>query len=532
MQNWNTIYGQMPDWNPAEIIGKYPYPLLSSLYKKLVLDNAWIKARKIMGYNDNFKKKALMEVFLNQSFIDVRKSFLSFLPNGLSKKFEKKIVDFNILKLKRNPTLHDKIEFDVSINSFLFDFEKRIRKLYPKILTKNEIRTLKNKYKEIFIKNLNNFDDGSIDTNLRKIFHLDRKLEETKFEKDLEKVILFTKNFGVIPFSILARHAFIAENLLRSLIRLKIITIQDVDNFKSSFETVTSKFIKDCELLSKNQIDFYTFKKKYGHLRPGTYDINSKNYSSFKKDFFLRKKNLSIKKNIIFKLTISKRKNLARVLERNNIKMTVDSFFDYLKNSIASREYSKFIFTKNVDLILKKISDAAKKNRLSKKQISFCEVNDLVKLNNNNFLRKKLKKIIQVNKKKYNIHLNIRLPMLLVDPEGVDVIPFQVSSPNFIGKNKVFYKMKRITNSSRIKRASLNNKIILIENADPGFDWLFNFNIKGLITKFGGANSHMAIRCNELKIPAAIGIGEKIYEEIKNKEQIILNCPLKRVETN
>ena len=75
MKNWNTVYGQMPDWNPAEIIGKYPYPLLSSLYKELVLDNAWIKARKIMGYNDNFKKKALMEVFLNQSFIDVRKSF-------------------------------------------------------------------------------------------------------------------------------------------------------------------------------------------------------------------------------------------------------------------------------------------------------------------------------------------------------------------------------------------------------------------------------------------------------------------------
>lgn len=532
MINWNTIYGQMPDWNPAEIIGKYPYPLLSSLYKKLVLDNAWIKARKIMGYNDNFKKKALMEVFLNQSFIDVRKSFLSFLPHGLSKKLEKKIVDFNIFKLKKNPTLHDKIEFDISINCFLFDFEKRVKKLYPKLLIKSEIRTLKNKFKDIFIKNLNNFDDGSINTNLKKIYHLDRKLEDTKLEKDLEKVILFTKNFGVIPFSILARHAFIAENLLRSLIRLKIITNQDVDNFKSSFETVTSKFIKDCELLSKNKIDFNTFKKKYGHLRPGTYDINSKNYSSFKRDFFLRKRNLSIKKNIIFKLTISKRKNIADVLEKNNIKMTVDNFFDYLKDAIASREYSKFIFTKNVDLILKKISDAAIKNSLSKKQISFCEINDIIKLNNRNLLKKKLKNIIQENKEKYNTHLNIRLPMLLVDPEGVDVIPFQVSSPNFIGKNKVFYKMKRITSSSSIKRVSLNNKIILIENADPGFDWLFNFNIKGLITKFGGANSHMAIRCNELKIPAAIGIGEKIYEEIKDKEQIILNCPLKRIETN
>ena len=41
--------------------------------------------------------------------------------------------------------------------------------------------------------------------------------------------------------------------------------------------------------------------------------------------------------------------------------MTVDYFFNYLKDAIASREYSKFIFTKNVDLILKKISSTAKK---------------------------------------------------------------------------------------------------------------------------------------------------------------------------
>ena len=213
MKNWNTVYGQMPDWNPAEIIGKYPYPLLSSLYKELVLDNAWIKARKIMGYNDNLKKKDLMEVFLSQSFIDARKSFLSFLPYGLSKKLEKKIVDFNIFKLKKNPTLHDKIEFDISINCFLFDFEKRVRNLYPKLLKKKETQILKNKYKDIFVRNLNNSEPGSINFNLKKISHLNSKLEDNKLEKDLKKLILFTKNFGVIPFAILARHAFIAENL-------------------------------------------------------------------------------------------------------------------------------------------------------------------------------------------------------------------------------------------------------------------------------------------------------------------------------
>ena len=37
--------------------------------------------------------------------------------------------------------------------------------------------------------------------------------------------------------------------------------------------------------------------------------------------------------------------------------------------------------------------------------------------------------------------------------------------------------------------------IVLIENADPGYDWIFSKNIKGLITKNGGINSHMSIRC-------------------------------------
>ena len=59
------------------------------------------------------------------------------------------------------------------------------------------------------------------------------------------------------------------------------------------------------------------------------------------------------------------------------------------------------------------------------------------------------------------------------------------------------------------------SKIVLIESADPGYDWIFSCNIKGLVTKFGGANSHMAIRANEFNIPAAIGIGEKKFNEIK-----------------
>ena len=57
----------------------------------------------------------------------------------------------------------------------------------------------------------------------------------------------------------------------------------------------------------------------------------------------------------------------------------------------------------------------------------------------------------------------------------------------------------------------LSHKIVFIQGADPGFDWIFSKNIAGLVTMYGGANSHMAIRSAELKIPAVIGAGEKNY---------------------
>ena len=55
----------------------------------------------------------------------------------------------------------------------------------------------------------------------------------------------------------------------------------------------------------------------------------------------------------------------------------------------------------------------------------------------------------------------------------------------------------------------LNNKIVLLENADPGYDFIFSYNIKGLITEYGGSNSHMSIRCLELGIPAIIELAQE-----------------------
>ena len=71
---------------------------------------------------------------------------------------------------------------------------------------------------------------------------------------------------------------------------------------------------------------------------------------------------------------------------------------------------------------------------------------------------------------------------------------------------------------------NLDNKIVLIEQADPGFDWIFSKNIRGFVTKYGGANSHMSIRASETNTTAIVGVGEEIYNKILSMKSIFIDC--------
>ena len=121
----------------------------------------------------------------------------------------------------------------------------------------------------------------------------------------------------------------------------------------------------------------------------------------------------------------------------------------------------------------------------------------------------------------------IKLPSVIVHPSNVYYFKEENNESNFVTNKDITAKNTFIEN---FKNLNLKNKIACIESADPGHDFLFSKGIKGLITKFGGANSHMAIRCNELNIPAAIGVGEKKFNEIKSLNVLRLNCENKKIE--
>ena len=169
-----NIFGQMPDWNPAEIIGLNPKPLAYSLYKKLITDKSWSIARKKMDYKKP-KDNSLMMSLGGLPYINTKLSFNSFLHKKLKNNISEKLINYWIEKLKYNPKLHDKIEFEIAITCFSFDIDSRINKLIGNILKKSE----KKIFKDLLIKHFNEIIQkhhfGSIDYNLRLINILKKK---------------------------------------------------------------------------------------------------------------------------------------------------------------------------------------------------------------------------------------------------------------------------------------------------------------------------------------------------------------------
>ena len=198
----------------------------------------------------------------------------------------------------------------------------------------------------------------------------------------------------------------------------------------------------------------------------------------------------------------------------------------------------KFEFTRNLSDALQLIIKAGNNLGISRADLSYLEINYIFSTYNKynkNELIKKWKKKIEKEKRKKELNDYLILPPLILSKNDFEIISYYQARPNYITSKSIINNIVDLKKSSDI---SLNNKIVLLENADPGFDWIFAKNPSGLITKYGGVASHMAIRCGEIGLPAAIGCGELIFQELEKSMKILLDCKnnkitiLENVSTN
>ena len=518
-----TFFGTMPDWNPAEIIGTKPMPLSLSLYQELITNNIWAENRKSYGYK-NVSDSHLMTTFYGTPYIDIRTDFNSWIPNNLNDKLSEKLVNYYLNNFKKNIQFHDKVEFKILFTCFNFETSKKINKLLDNFSSKE---------KRLIVSSLKNITKLTIKNTSKELDLINKlKIKQNIIERKniywLDKIfwlIQDCKKLGTISFAGLARAGFVAIDILNSMVNEKIIDINDRNNFLNSINTVLGDLKKDRSIMSKKR-----FLLKYGHLRPNTYEISSKNYKEGYKLYFKDKINKQTEKNFKkkFKIDYKKQKKINLFLKKNKFKLNCKNLFKWMKTSIESREYSKFIFTKSIDLIFNNIKKFGKRNNLTLEDLSYLKINELINFYYNlelGTVENQLKKSIIINKKNYEETSKIKLPNIILSHKEIYYKEDDKVNVNFIG-SKVSGEIIELID---IKKMNLKNKIVCVENADPGYDFIFSNNIKGLITKYGGANSHMAIRCHELNIPAAIGVGEELYNKIKNVKFITLDSNSQKI---
>jgi phosphohistidine swiveling domain-containing protein len=141
-----------------------------------------------------------------------------------------------------------------------------------------------------------------------------------------------------------------------------------------------------------------------------------------------------------------------------------------------------------------------------------------------------LKDYSQRGRTAINLANRIELPPLLFKESDFYLFHYPENRPNYIGFGNVTAKVAVISDNKSVEYHGLAGCIVLISQADPGYDWLFGQNIVGLITKWGGANSHMAIRCAEFGLPAAIGVGELEFQRILKSTIIELDPGNHRIQ--
>lgn len=526
-----TTLGTMPDWNPAEILGAAPRPLAVSLYEQLITDSTWREARRAMGYRDLPGQKLLVRL-AGIPYIDVRASLNSLLPAGLSATVADRLVTGWIDYLDRHPELHDKVEFDVAQTALDFSFDTSLNQRLPGLLSTGERDEFRAALRRLTASCLDLGTQASFRTAEAMIV----RLQDHQHHDDLRArargadglrsaaaLLDRCRRLGTFAFSVLARHAFIAEALLRTACQRGALTAERIQEFKLSIATVMGRFTEDLGRVAAGTLSAADFMDEFGHLRPGTYDICSPPYRD-RPEILGAPPSPHASAQHSFALVTHERDAVVALLREVGLAdISAETLFEYARRAIAGREHAKFVFTRDLSNALEGLKSWGAHVGLSAEDLSYIEYGALANELSGPPSLARLRDGAVSGKAAHALSKSVKLSYLIRDARDIRIVPIHRSAPNFVTTKRVEGNLILLTAESPAD-IDLAGKIVCIESADPGFDWIFSRDISGLITKYGGTNSHMAIRAAEIGLPAAIGCGELNFAEAQKSRSVELCC--------
>jgi phosphohistidine swiveling domain-containing protein len=207
-----------------------------------------------------------------------------------------------------------------------------------------------------------------------------------------------------------------------------------------------------------------------------------------------------------------------------------DGLLAFMTGAIEGRELGKFQFMKNVNAALEALAEFGAANGHSREDIAHVRIEDLLSLRGASAeeVSRALRAMVRRGREEFYVSQAVCLPAQIA-AEG-DLTGFEqvASEPNYITRKKVRARVLALDDEANAD-VDPAGRIVLIPNADPGYDWIFSRSIAGLVTMYGGVNSHMAIRAAEFELPAAIGIGELLFDEVSRADLLDLDCESRKI---
>jgi len=537
----HAYFGVMPDWNPAEIIGTRPGRLASSLYRYLIMDYVWAAQRAEYGYRD-VRPQPLLRMFAGHPYVDIRASFNSFIPQSLDNELAGRLVDFYMDWLRRRPHLHDKVEFDVVPTCYALDFERwRFR-----LTSEGDFRAEDIDRLEAGLKTITACAITRTEADLRAVDLVEKRFSAfpSVAAPSLDQALSLLeecRRHGTLVFAHLARSAFVAVTLLRSAVEKGVLSQGAMEAFLNSIRTVSHRFTDDAAKVARKELSMESFTRHYGHLRPGTYDITSSCYGDNPEHFLapvVERAALDGQGKADHQAPMglweSEKHEFARAVAAAGLPGDIEQLERFMRNAIEGREYAKFVFTRHLSLALDCLAAYGESHGLTREQMASIPLEPLSALRSGTVAvadeASWLAGQAEEGHEASRAAAMVELPPLLLSESDFHAFLYTDSHANFVGSGKVLAECIDLQKQPADDNGSLAGRIAMIPQADPGYDWLFGHGIAGLITTYGGANSHMAIRAAEFGLPAAIGVGEGKYEALARASVLELDPVNKRIE--
>ncbi|TDR47473.1 PEP-utilizing family enzyme [Tahibacter aquaticus] len=482
------VLALMPDWNTAELLGSHPRPLALDVFRLAIADAAWQRARRALGYRP-LRQVSLLQPLAGRPYIDVRASANSLLPQALADSTAARLADAWQERLLAAPQLHDKYEFAIAQTCVDFDFDAQWRERYAGVLAPAELAHYRDTLRSITARCL---APQTLAAGLARL----RRLEQPAHaDADADALAVACRRLprdGGLAFALIARLAFVYEALVRSAVARGALQPERLLLLQRSCRSVTRDFLRASG-----------HAHAFGFLRAGTFEITTPSLGQ-------RELTATVAEAaaVEFAPTPAERRALDRLLGETGYRLEADALLHGYCRTREAREYAKYRLSAAVSQLLEQLAAHGASRGLDRDSLSWLEL-DRARAASPSAASLRA----AANRSAHAIDAALRLPTVFDPRCTVQQVEIAAGTPTFVGNGRAAAPLVVVDMQTRPAAVPLR-AVLAIASADPGYDWIFARQPAGLITAFGGPNSHMAIRCAELGVPAILGLGWERWQRL------------------